>query len=980
MSFSFVIAMLLAFAVGFADAATLLFQAPLDGSPVATVAAGKAEPIEAKGLEWAEGLRPGTQALRMRSGARPRLTYSAEGNLPLGTSGTVAMWTRREWKFDAPKQPWRALFATPMADRDKKRVGSGALWFWWFGAKLRADQSDPKDRYTTLESFPLDGDWVHLAFSWRPGHVDIFVNGRPRRHLSDSASPIRTALADAKAVANPIDRSAIDRFFLGNVAGSDVADSLFADLRIYDEPLSDDEVRAIWKEGLPPGQTGTGTRKPIDWAALADASALRYERSPIVMKSPSSATREAPGTIAPNALELVQEIRLDERFAATDPAPEGFRSLGSLRVGSLGGVPYLEAGSAQGDRFAVRLRLPDNAPLCVVEIDVPDDALRTEDLIIQPCKGGGVYAMQVGLLLGDEYPNSGKMITQRRLLWTYTNDVALVAMTARKGAPAALAAVRVYRLRGDRLPVVQTKTQPTGGRHVALYFEDPSINQEFGIPSDVAAHPKGFAEELSRLAATMKFTGEDMLFYPGAWYQGLIDSEGYNPRGHAPQWRLGVYEVFDREGLGFVPTINLNNISVKPGLVTVPSLDDGSLYNTPLVIQDTGRPNPGTWHDTPPNFNCQHPDVQRAVEEIVDTLVAEGASHPSFGGVCLHLTQHCLLWWGNAKSGYNDYTVDAFCRDTHRTIPASIDRTAPLRGAAYAEWLRSDPALWEAWIQWRCDQVTAFWARLAAKVAAARPGAKLYINNFVPPDMKAPDFPTPDYVRQEARRCGLDVPGVERAIPNVVVMQTDVPADYRWSWRGRYPGDKAQYEAAHAHQRVLDATPGFWALLGETAHPWANQHDRYWESAIGRRGDTLSCDWLSECPWRVSTLNPAGDHTMTHYVRPLRFHDSLGFSKGGFLIGTYGMEPRLAHFSHVFRALPPVVLPDLPASTDAVKVRGGEWNGRHYLYAVNVTPEPAAIPFRLSQVAKDLATGKEIPATAGTLRLGPYELRAFSWP
>ena len=48
--------------------------------------------------------------------------------------------------------------------------------------------------------------------------------------------------------------------------------------------------------------------------------------------------------------------------------------------------------------------------------------------------------------------------------------------------------------------------------------------------------------------------------------------------------------------------------------------------------------------------------------------------------------------------------------------------------------------------------------------------------------------------------------------------------------------------------------------------------------------------------------------------------------------------------------------------------------------AVNVTPEPAAIPFRLSQVAKDLATGKEIPATAGTLRLGPYELRAFSWP
>ena len=975
MTRSFDIAMLMALAACSTNAATLLFQAPLDGSPSATVSAGNAEPIEAKGLEWAEGLRPGTQALRMRHGAHPRLAYSAEGNLPLGTCGTVAMWTRREWNFDAPKQPWRALFATPMADRDKKRIGTGALWFWWFGTKLRADQSDPKDRYSILESFPLDGEWTHLAFSWRPGHVDIFVNGHLRRHISDSASPIRTALADAKAVSTPIDRSSIDRFFLGNVNGTDVADSLFSDLRIYDEPLSVDEVRAIVKEGLPPGQSEIGAGKPVDWPSIIAASPRRYER-PVLPE-------EAPGSISPKALELVQEIRLDERYASTDSPPEGFRSLGSLRVGSLGGVPYLEAGSAQGDRFAVRLRLPDNAPLCVVEIDVPDDAVRTEDLIIQPCKGGGAYAMQVGLLLGDEYPNSGKMLTQRRLLWTYTNDVALVAMTSRKDAPAALAAVRVYRLRGDKLPVLQTKSPNAGGRHVALYFEDPSINQEFGIPSDAAAHSKGFVDELTRLAATMKFTGEDMLFYPGAWYQGLIDSNGYNPRGHAPQWRLGVYEVFDREGLGFVPTINLNNIPVKPGLVKVSSITDGSLHDTPLVIHDTGKSNTGTWHDSPPNFNCMHPDVQRAVEEIVDTLVAEGSSHPSFGGVCLHLTQHCLLWWGSAKSGYNDYTVDAFCRDTGRALPDSIDRAAPLRGGAYAEWLRSDPALWEAWIQWRCDQVTAFWARLAAKVAAARPGAKLYLNNFVPPDMKAPDFPTPGYVREEARRCGLDVPGLERVIPNVVVMQTDVPADYRWSWRGRYPRDKEQYEAAHAHQRELDDTPGFWALLGETPHPWANQHDRYWESAIGRRGDTLSCDWLSECPWRVSTLNPAGDHTLTHYVRPLRFHDSLGFSKGGFLIGTYGMEPRLARFAHAFRALPPVTLRDLSVSTESVKVRGGKWQGTNYVYAVNTRSEPAEITLRLPRGAVELGgvRAEVAPdANAGTLRLAPYELRSFAWP
>ena len=39
-----------------------------------------------------------------------------------------------------------------------------------------------------------------------------------------------------------------------------------------------------------------------------------------------------------------------------------------------------------------REKLPADAPLRLVEIDVPDDALRTEDLIVQPAKGGGDYA------------------------------------------------------------------------------------------------------------------------------------------------------------------------------------------------------------------------------------------------------------------------------------------------------------------------------------------------------------------------------------------------------------------------------------------------------------------------------------------------------------------------------------------------------------------------------------------------------------
>ena len=968
-----------------AHAANLLFHAPFDGSPVAAFAAGDPAPLVAEGLDWGEGPLPGTRALRM-SGAS-RLAYPAAGNLPR-ESGTVALWTKREWDFGAAAQPFRTLFATPMPNGiDKGRIGSGALWFWWQDARLRADQSDAKDRYARCEGLPLSGDWTHVAFTWRPGRVELFVNGERRRHLRDMDSPIRDALAEAAAAAAPVDRSAINRFLVGCSDATGPADSLIADLRIYDAPLAEADIRAIAGETAAPA--AAMPPRP-DWPGLAADAAFRHERAPL--------PGEAPGAIDSSALELVAEVPLPD-VAESAPA-DAFRSLGALRTGELAGTPYLEAGPQKGDRFAVRLRLPAGVPLFLVEIDVPDDALRTEDLIVQPCKGGGDYALQVGLLLGGEYPNSGRMLTQRCLLWARTNDVALVAMTARDGAPAAVAAIRAYAIRDAALPVcpVPGAEAPGSLRHAALYYEDPALNLQMGLPPGAGSAPEGFAEELSRLAAVMRFTGEDTLFYPGAWYQGLVEAGGYNPRGHAPDWRGGVYELFDREGLAFVPAINLNNIPWEPGSVTAGSLEDGSLHATPIAIHDTGKPNPGLWHNTPPNFNFFHPDVQREIERIFDTLVSEGAAHPSFGGVCLHLTQHCCLWWGSDKSGYNDYAVEAFCRDRGLEPPAPIaealqaaacNRSAdPLRGREYAAWLRSDPARWEAWIRWRCDQVTAFYARLAAKLAAARPGAKLYVNDFVPPDVKHPDFGKPGFARDAARRAGLDVPSLEAAIPNLVVMQTSVPADGRWGYVDRYFrfDDPAAREEALARVRNLDATPDFWSILGEASRPWAHQHDRYWESAIGARGDTLSCDWLDEHKWRVSTLNPAGDNALRHFLLPFRHSDVLGLSKGGFLVGTYGMEAALAPFLLAFRSLPPVVLPDLPGSTELVKIRGGEWNGTNYLYAVNTGDSPADVALPMPPEAAEPgaklsgASPRRRGEAEAAVSLAPHSLRAFAWP
>ena len=293
----------------------------------------------------------------------------------------------------------------------------------------------------------------------------------------------------------------------------------------------------------------------------------------------------------------------------------------------------------------------------------------------------------------------------------------------------------------------------------------------------------------------------------------------------------------------------------------------------------TGKPNWGGWHNSPPNFCFLHPDVQRAIEDFVDGLVDQGAAHPSFKGVCLHLTMHCLLWWGDLRSGYNDYVIDAFERDTGVRVPR-VD--GPLRGKAHAEWILAHCR--DRWVQWRCDQVT----RL-------------------------------------------------------------------------FPSD-----AAYAYNRVLQTKAGFFDLLKGATFPLVQNFDLYWENPVGRGKSALNQDGFVETGWRVTTLNPSGFHALRDLVLPLRFGDVLGVTKGGYLIGTYGMEGPLRSFAAAFRQLPAVVMADVPDFADeTVKIRACMFRGRRYLYAVNTSDVPRTVRYAF-------------PDGTTALTLAPYELRSFA--
>ena len=972
----------------------LLFAADFDGTAKAGVAGGDPDPIpKSRNLKFVPGLRG--QALEMKKGMNTALGYSTAGNLNL-RRGAVSFWFKPAEGVEPGGEERRFYLCTPTA---RPRAGSGTLWFWQYGPRLRADQSDDADRYATLLKPLITNDWNHIVFTWdEKTGTAIYLNGRKgtRRMGDSSMSGLMKAAAKAPRHAGTAPsfscRRDFDTFFVGGYGGSAFMDGAMDELRIYSAPLDDDAVRRLFIDG---GGCDPVPPPPPDYRA-------KYANDP---PNPFEAPPLATGGV-PGELELVEQVVFDHVPSDSNR----FVSVGACRIGKLGGAPYLEAGEGVHSRFAYRFALDESTPLYVFEIDYPDDRKRTMDLIVQGCgqtawdgATGASYALQVGVACGDEYPNTGRILTHRCLYWRGASDVALAAMTARGGAPAAIAAIRLYKVKNGRLPVAAIREPAANAdgwrRTFALYFEDPAIGYDFGIDG---TNEERVGPMIDRIAATMKYTGQNLLAYPGSWYGGLMDGE-YNPRVHAPAYRKAYYAKFDREGLGFMPTINQNDIILPRDSITRDKIEDGSLHASPYSIFDDGRPNPGGWHGTPPNFNIAHPAVQQALECAVDAFIAEGRAHPSFRGVALHLTRHSLSWFGDERAGYNDYAVEAFARAKGLTIP--VDRNDPMRGKAYADWIRANA--YDAWLDWRCGVVADLYRRLAAKLRAARPDLKLMVNAFLLPDCRHPDYGKENFIPEANRRAGLDV-RLLADVPNLIVCQTEIPADYRWFGpmdpsnpkdNGRWREFRATAEPAH---RNLYFKRGDYGILEGravarqrdlpgVAFPWVNQHDRYWESAIGRitkdqPGKTLSCAWLKECPWRVTTINPSSRSALKHYAVPFRYHDVLGLSKGGFLIGTYGTEDVLVPFIQAFRALPAVVFKDVEgvAGDPLVKVRHADFKGKSYFYAINTSEKPARVTLDVPPGTEDLVTGAPlVPGNAPrkiTLDLQAYELRSFAAP
>ena len=713
--------------------------------------------------------------------------------------------------------------------------------------------------------------------------------------------------------------------------------------------------------------------------ARDDFTVLRAENP---YELPPTAT---PGE--PRDLKLVKVVKPDLATLTTND----FRAVGVCRMGELDGQTYLEGGRKRLDRFAVRFSLPTNVPLYLVDIVYPDDKYRTMDFLIQAAGGDGTHATGVsgmngdysfaqGISTGREYPNTKKMRHHRCLYWTgKSEDLAFVAMAWQANAPAAVSELRIYEVTDAALPVTRIRTSGVGdpmGRQVGQFWEDPSVSLALRFNM---ATPQSFSEQIDRYAAIMRYCGQNVLSYPGGWYKGLIVL-GNDPRPgtHVGHYLEGYYAKFGHEGLYVMPSIEFFFLPNPPDIEPTPAMvTNGFLHASPYPIQASGLPVQKRGSVLPPLTNFFHPLTQSEIEKMVRALVREGARYPAFKGISLQLYRDSALWWGDIESGYNDYCIEAFERDTGIRVPG--DRSDPMRGRAYYEWLMANAR--DRWIRWRCEKFTEFYARMAKILTDARDDLRLWF--IAAPFFDAvseldrnPDYFGEDFASRTLKDKGFDGEMLAKAIPNAILGVTVHPQRHRkrWSWAltqekmDRYIG--------------MPAGEGYYREILKGAFPHVTCRDEFMETDVGRnpQGTPLSGGWLKEVGWRCSTVNAAGEHGVRYFSVPLRHGDVLGFTRGSFLICDYGYEPLEARFAQAFRALPPEKMSDWPFESDApeyVRVRTLEKGGRRWFYAVNTEAKPAKVSFRTPVAICDTVSGRRYEKGAVELPLGPYELRSF---
>ncbi len=334
--------------------------------------------------------------------------------------------------------------------------------------------------------------------------------------------------------------------------------------------------------------------------------------------------------------------------------------------------------------------------------------------LIEPDAAGRVTApvLDSGLHVDDVIStDSSQTATHRVIFWPRTGSPQLLIVNRHATQRGVFGKITLSR-HDDAASASVTKTPSTSdGRMVAGYIAKPQFAQNMGA-AEVIDPASGisvqswstFLDGARRLTQHLKLSGYNSLMlsvaadgsaiYPSSMLQpsprfdtGLLAACGQDPV------RKDVLEmllrVCDREEVRVLPAIQLT--------APLPRL---------TVTNDAGGK---------ANYNLLDVRVQHELEAVVMEVARRYSRHASFTGIALQLDSRGYGMLGPLDVAMNDKVLAAFSADTGIELPQETVAAALAGGHR------------QAWIEWRVEQVTQFYAKLAKQLRAQRPDMKLVL-------------------------------------------------------------------------------------------------------------------------------------------------------------------------------------------------------------------------------------------------------------
>jgi hypothetical protein len=599
-----------------------------------------------------------------------------------------------------------------------------------------------------------------------------------------------------------------------------------------------------------------------------------------------------------------------------------------------------------------------------IEIDYPDDALRTFAIAMREAKPLQ-YPVAIGVDTGGEYSLSSTTQTQSMVVWPRAGvPPRLTFVTAHDGLRAACTSIRVYRAEAPE-PLA---AYAGSSRQFMLWYEEGANYASLFGPDDDG--PRGQQAAAERWAEAVTAIGGSTLMPTVSVYSTVLYPSRHNVAFSQPnldQLRR-LLLVAEKYRLKVVPELHPRADELTFGS----AIDAAPPAN--LAVSREGKTNfvsaDGKRRTFPPHYNALAPDNQEWYVAMVGELADRYKDSPALEGISLrHMAwaNPALNNLVNLDWGYDDVTVTRFKKETGSAVPLGRSDD-PNRFAARHAWLTGPGR--QAWIDWRCRNIADLIRRIRDRVRSARPDLKLYLDVFGEQGTYTSSFSSEGGATlvSRLRESGLD-PAMLNAIDGVVLLNASYSYGRReadGALRGfrdmlldpaslnalRKPGDGGRFLSG---SQYLEAT--------EVIVP---------PGLLGFPADTKQT-------WMSAVTNAAGRHALERYAVELAATDALTLGDGGngYVFG----PPIVREFMANFRRLPARPFSDHADAVDPVTVRSLADSGAYYFYAVNRERYPVSAELRLSKSAAvtRLADGQPVTTDDGRLplELRPYELIAF---